>query len=312
VDGGYAAINDSNPDPSSIKIFYIDSGCRLTRSVSFPTPAVDPEDLALGADGAIWVADTGDNANARTHRASVTVWRLAKGATRPVGYRLSYPDGLPRRRGDAHRRDNLPVIITKELAGRSRLYKPAGQLAADGGTVALASVGRFSASVTGTSNPFGLAGQLSVTGAAMSPDRRRMVVRTYADAYEFDLSGGNVIAALTSGSPRITPLPDEPQGESITYTPDGAAFVTVSDASAATPLLRYQPDDRGAGGASAGGVAGRQNVDHARRLPRRGDGDGGKSGGVRPARSGHRADRLVRPLLLVIALMVGRRRNRGS
>ena len=41
--------------------------------------------------------------------------------------------------------------------------------------------------------------------------------------------------AITTTRPAITPLPDEAQGESIAYAPDGKSFYTVSDAES-TPL----------------------------------------------------------------------------
>ena len=39
---------------------------------------------------------------------------------------------------------------------------------------------------------------------------------------------GDVVKAITTHEPRITPLPDEPQGEAITYSADGTKFLTLS------------------------------------------------------------------------------------
>ena len=44
------------------------------------------------------------------------------------------------------------------------------------------------------------------------------------------------VGALTTGKPRVTPLPDEPLGEAITYSPDGKYFFTVSD-------MQGEPED---------------------------------------------------------------------
>jgi hypothetical protein len=55
------------------------------------------------------------------------------------------------------------------------------------------------------------------------------VLRSYSDAYEWDVPDGDVVAAITTTKPRITPLPGEPQGESIAYGPGGTAYYTVSD-----------------------------------------------------------------------------------
>ena len=57
-----------------------------------------------------------------------------------------------------------------------------------------------------------------VTGAARSPDGSKVVVRTYADAFEFDVPNGDIVKALTDGKPRATALAD-PFGEAIAYTP---------------------------------------------------------------------------------------------
>jgi hypothetical protein len=56
-----------------------------------------------------------------------------------------------------------------------------------------------------------------------------VALRTYADAFEFPVSGGDVLAAVTTGKAVTTALPDEPQGESLAYTADGAALLTVSE-----------------------------------------------------------------------------------
>src|SRR5262249_27433396 len=66
-------------------------------------------------------------------------------------------------------------------------------------------------------------------------------LRTYSDAYEWKVTAGNVVAAITKGTPTITPLANEEQGKSIAYTRDGKFFLTVSNVSGPTPLLRYIP-----------------------------------------------------------------------
>src|SRR5262249_41120472 len=56
----------------------------------------------------------------------------------------------------------------------------------------------------------------------------------------------------------ITPLPDEPQGEAIAYTVDGASLLTLSDVAGAAPIRRYpstapSPTTAPAGASSAPG-----------------------------------------------------------
>jgi hypothetical protein len=63
------------------------------------------------------------------------------------------------------------------------------------------------------------------------------------------VTGGDVLQALTTSKPRQIPLPDEPQGESITYSADGRSLLTVSETSdqpaGTRPVIqRYPLPDR--------------------------------------------------------------------
>jgi hypothetical protein len=241
---GYVAVNDANADPKKIEIFYLDRRCQLIRAVGYPTPARDPEDLALAADGSLWIADTGDNITNKPdqRRATVALWRLAPNSATPVIYRLAYPDGPHDAEALLLADDGTPVIMTKELLAPAGLYVPAAALSANNTQpVALRKVGSFSPYLTGTSNPFGVVGQLIVTGAGRSPDGHRLAIRTYSDAYEFTVTGGDIISAITTGTPQITALPDEPQGEAVAYSTDGKQLLTLSDQRTGSTQIRAYP-----------------------------------------------------------------------
>ncbi|MET8231485.1 hypothetical protein ABZS77_12535 [Micromonospora sp. NPDC005298] len=240
TDDGYVVVNDGADDEARRRIFHLDRRCAVTRTVSYPSRPRDTEDLAIGADGTIWVADTGDNDRTRE---TVALWRLAPGADEPVLLRMSYPD----RPHDAEAllldATGRPLIITKGGSGTAVLYAPTTALR-PGATTPLASVGQVVLPSSSTSNPYSFLGRGVVTGAANSPDGRRVVLRTYADAFEYDVPAGDVVAALTTGTARAVPLPDEPQGESITYSRDGRSLLTVSEsadqpAGTRPTILRY-------------------------------------------------------------------------
>ncbi|GAA3457317.1 hypothetical protein GCM10018962_91510 [Dactylosporangium matsuzakiense] len=249
-DGGYYAVQDSQPRPGKPKIFVLGDDCKLNKTINYPTAAVDPEDAALGKDGTLYIADIGDNdeqsGGSSKPRDAVAVWTMAPDSTSPVVNRLTYPDG---KKHDAEALlmggDGLPIIITK--TSPVEVYVAESALVPNTAKgVKLKKAGDFKAlQDTKTANPLGLLGWKLVTGAAASPDGSKVVVRTYSDAYEFDVAGGDVVKALLSGKPRITPLPNEAQGESITYTPDGKNYVTASDVNTSTkaPLLKYAPTD---------------------------------------------------------------------
>lgn len=238
--GGYVAINDSNWDPKAIKIFFLDSSCKVMRTVGYPTSARDPEDLAIAPDGTLWVADIGDNFNAEKRRQTIALWRLAPNGKTPVIYRLTYPDGPHDAEALLIEHDGTPIIVTKELSGPAGVYVPAEPLRAKTAEgVPLRRVGEIRLPSTLTPNPFDSIGRRTVTGAAQTSDGSRVSLRTYADAFEWDVTDG-VLTSIATGKPRVTALPNEPQGEAIAYTVDGDGYLTVSDQPAgATVIGRY-------------------------------------------------------------------------
>jgi hypothetical protein len=233
---GYVVVDDGSDDAAHRRIFFLNARCAVARTVSYPSRPRDTEDLALAPDGTLWVADIGDNGLSRT---TIALWRLAPGGRAPRLYRLTYPDGPHDAETLLLAPDGTPIVVTKSLAAAT-LYTPDGPLRA-GQVTPLRRAGAARVPVTGTSNPFGLPGRLVVTGGAVSTDGRHAVLRTYADAFEYDVPGGDVVRAVTDGTPRVVPLPDEPQGESVAYSPDGTALLTVSEVTDSRPasVLRY-------------------------------------------------------------------------
>lgn len=246
TDDGFIVVNDSQDFADRKPIFLLDHSCNVVDQIPFPTPPLDPEDLALDRERQIlWVADVGDNvagglATGGSPRATVALWRvdLSGGDRTPLIHRFVYPDGQAR---DAEALvldgDGTPIIITKNV-GTAELYRPTEfipQNPPEQG-VPLEKLGEFTPPETQTEHylsALSIAGRRVVTGGANSPDGSKVVLRTYTDALEFDVVDGDVVAAITEGEPRVTPLAAqiaEIQGEAITYSPDGERFLTVSDA----------------------------------------------------------------------------------
>jgi hypothetical protein len=141
---------------------------------------------------------------------------------------LTYPDGPHDAEALLLAPDGTPYLVTKEILGASGVYRPATAMV-DGGTVAMAKVASVGVTFTGTAGgPVGKEGQVLVTGGAVAKDGSAIALRTYTDAYVWPLSGSDVPAALAASPTRIA-LPDSPQGEAITFTPDGRNLVVASE-----------------------------------------------------------------------------------
>lgn len=70
--------------------------------------------------------------------------------------------------------------------------------------------------------------QDAVTGGAVSPRGRRIVLRTDADALIFEVPDGGTLADAFDGEPRFAPTPDE-DGEAVTFSADGRTLFMVGE-----------------------------------------------------------------------------------
>jgi hypothetical protein len=244
LSSGYAAIADGAFSRGSVSLVFLDSKCKTTSTFTNSNKPRDPQDLAVGKDGkTVWVADFGSG----NDRDTIALWKVpADHKSVAKIYRMSYPDSKHTTASLLLDSDDTPIVITKD-GSTANLYKPSKALVADSQTgVPLKKVGTFKPAKTDTENPKAVLGN-QVTGAARSLDGTRVVIRTYADAYEFDVADdGDVVKAITGNDdPRITPLPNEDDGEAIAYSADGKLFYTVSrlepDADESPKILSYTP-----------------------------------------------------------------------
>ncbi|WP_203759929.1 hypothetical protein, partial [Paractinoplanes deccanensis] len=259
---GYIAINDSANSAEKKQIFFLNTKCAVTKAVPYSGKGPnDTEDMILSADQkTLWIADIGDNSfdDDAKRRESIGLWKMpVTGATEPVLYRLTYPAG------DYHDAEALllngngtPLIITKEIGAPAGVYQPTAALKTGKTGVPMKRVAEITVSGTQTAgNPFARIGNKTIDGGAIAPGGGKVVLRTYTDAVEWDVTNGDVLGAF-KGKPRTTGLPNETLGEAITYSPDGKYFYTTSDMSgdttAANYILRYTPATTVAKAASGG------------------------------------------------------------
>ncbi|MEU8231723.1 hypothetical protein AB0C12_19230 [Actinoplanes sp. NPDC048967] len=251
---GFVVVNDGVDEAAKRKVFFLDDDCKITDRVDFPSRPLDTEDLTLSPDGdTLWIADIGDNSardgKGETRR-TIGLWSMpVSGKKEPKIHRLAYPNG------DKHdaeallfNGDGTPIIVTKEVSGKTQLYTPTAALKANNEEgVPLKKAGEIELPSSDTPGiPIARLAQTTVTGGAVAPGGGKVTLRTYLDAYEWDVADGDVLGSLKN-KPRKTPLPNEPFGEAITYSADGKTFYTVSDMGtgadpeAANYILRYTP-----------------------------------------------------------------------
>jgi hypothetical protein len=229
-----------NDSGDSARFFALDARSGRTLAV-YDVPGasnVDWEDIAVAPDAAgtpsLWLGDIGDNDAVRKQ---IEIYRVAEpkvslagdGATTSTGpaqvWRLRYPTGPANAESLAVTPQGRAYLITKSLSGVSSVY--AVPPTSDGGRVqTLSRVATLTFTITGTPNPFSIAGELTATGAAISADGTMLAVRTYSDAYFWRVGAGGVVAALKTHAARIA-LPSQPQGEGITF--DGQRVLLDSE-----------------------------------------------------------------------------------
>jgi len=209
--------------------------CAVVDSRSAGVNPFDPEDLAVGPDESLWVADIGDN---ELRRDTVAVVVLPpQGESRL--HRLTYPDGPHDAEALLIDARGRPVVITKEVGRPAGVYCTA-QAPEGVGPTPLVRVGELTLPSSDTrGGPVGEIGSRVVTGAAVSVDGSVVALRTYTDAWLYPVSRGDFVGALT-GTPVRVPLPDEPQGEALAFDRDGT-LLSGSERRGATGELRAVP-----------------------------------------------------------------------
>lgn len=230
--------NDSGGKPI---LFATDRrGRALARYQVTLATSIDWEDIAAGPgtgeNATLYIGDIGDNHRSRNDTA---VYRVPEpevdmGKTDVRGetmiaekFPFHYPDG----HHDAETLLVHPVtgeiyIVTKDDTGVSGVYKFPMPLTRDR-TVTLERVGtlRFN-------NPleFGRVkmGRLA-TGGSISPDGTKIIIRTYAEAYEWRIRAGQRVEEALAEKPRPVVVPVVGQFEGICYSPDGKRILTTTE-----------------------------------------------------------------------------------
>jgi len=230
------AHNDSG---DSARVFALDTTGQLLATIAIAGATnVDWEDIAVGpcAPGkqtqCIYVGDIGDNDGVRD---AVRIYRLAEPNVLfdagPVTLSVTadaqtfvYPDGIH------HNAETLLVdpstadifVVTKEAAGvPSQVFELPAPL----------ELGTTPTTATAIATlPFPGATEPDVSGGDVSPCGDSILLRLGSAAlYELAVPAGGHLADAFAATPRALPIANEPNGEAIAWTADGAAYITTSE-----------------------------------------------------------------------------------
>ncbi len=246
IENGYAVVNDRGSQEESSTVHLLAADCSIAMTLQSPQRPTDIEDLARTGDGTYWLADIGDNDSARDDIVQRALHPAAGAAT---DYVLRYPAGARNAEAVLLTDHRTPVIATKSSDGVAELYLATRRLAGEpAGPIGLRKAGELELKPTGTPGgaPDGNLDEANVlvTGGAVSHDGRRVVLRTYTDAYEWPIPvhacGDRIVRALTSIKPDRTPVPGEGQGEAIAYSLDDSRLLTVSEGTG-KPIQAWKP-----------------------------------------------------------------------
>ena len=193
----------------------------------------DWEDMAAHKEGGkcfLYIGDIGDNDQAR---ANLTVYKIAEptvtaGAAgnspvvteSPQVLSFIYPDSKENAETLlVHPQTGDIYILTKENKGPSAVYKipPTFGSAEPVRSQKLGEIA-FPASPEGR-----------LTGGAFAPDGSRVILCDLKNGYELKLPAGAAADDIWKQKPVTVNLGDRPQGEAVTYSPDGTAIYASSE-----------------------------------------------------------------------------------
>ncbi|EFQ82537.1 hypothetical protein HMPREF0063_11746 [Aeromicrobium marinum DSM 15272] len=234
-------VNDSGSAPVVFTV-RLSTGETVGRTTLDGVAWRDPEALAVGPDGTLWVADTGDNLAARDDTALYVLPEPAGGDDRvtPTVFPVSFAGGP--RDVEALLVDPTggPVhLVTKGLLGGEVFRLPAD----------------LTPGATHRAEPVGVAMPGLVTDAAFHPDGERLVVRTYGSALLYDRDFVRLGAVE---------LPFQEQGETIAVEATGTYLVGSEGTGSAltrVPAIAPEADDARSGDAPRVGAADGATVD---------------------------------------------------
>jgi len=195
---------------------------------------VDWEDMAAAPCGdgcaCLYLGDLGDQEGARQE---VEVWRVAEPdlygpdhSARAEAITLRYPDGPHDAEALLVDPVSLAIYVLPKLDGPVALYgtDPAPEA---GDTITLTDLLTLDLSAYGAKDP-------RITGGSVSQGGARVALRTNEDVFLFTAPDGGGVAEALASEPARFDAPEGPDGEAVSWSPDGASLLLSGEGSGAT------------------------------------------------------------------------------
>lgn len=221
-DTGYA-IGDRGSDD---RLAVLNRECEVTRWVDVVVETVDVEELAVDAEGIVWLADTGDN---DSNRESAALIGVDVESDRRTSIALNYPDGAHDVEAFVLSQAGQPVLITKVSGGAAAAIYTSSESVA-GGAQSIDLVRSATVKAIGTDGS-----HRPITGAAVDADTTVGALRTKKDLFVFDIPDGDVVAAFSGSPAEVSDGPEQPQSEAVAFTETGELLI-ASEADGADRL----------------------------------------------------------------------------
>jgi hypothetical protein len=210
----------------------------------------DWEDIASfrsGGKGHLVVADTGDNAR-RHGRYTLYLCEepelkpAVAGGARPAGGDLKLVRTVEFTYGDGGSYDGESVAV--EPDGR-RVYLASRDRADKECRIFVLDLYKGAEGAEPIENPkareIARHAWRDVTAMDISGDGQRAVLQTYSEAYQFVRAPGQTWEQAFKGKPTVVALPPRPQGEGLSYGPDGRTLYLTSESATGCPLFILEP-----------------------------------------------------------------------
>lgn len=237
----FFAHNDSG---DSARFFALSATGRVLETYELPgATANDWEELTVmpcAAGSCLVIGDFGDNRRVRTDYALYVVAEPVVGqggGTRNLSFErvpFEYPGGAKHNAEAmlAHPETGRVYVVTKPEVGTSEVYRFPLPLPTTG-TAVLERVASLTVP-SGSDRP--------LTGAAVNPCGTAVLLRLYNRLVELRLPAQETdFERIFAAEPVTVPSAQEPQGEAVTYGPDGRTYFTASEKLVdAPPLYLHQ------------------------------------------------------------------------